>query len=253
MVEGALRAPARVPTTKKGETAVLFLLDAIVSHVLFFILHVTGAGAFPRPLTAKEERDCLARLQNGDPAARAELIERNLRLVAHMVKKYYAASGDQDDLISIGTIGLIKAVHTFQPEKCPSLGAYAAKCVENEIRMFLRSSKKLKNEVSLESPIGTDPVGNTVALMDVLGTDGDYVMDEVGLKLETEELTYLLGECLDERELFVVKMRYGLDGGEAAPQWEIAKKLNISRSYVSRIEKRALEKLRERLDGGGDG
>ncbi len=233
--------------------ASLMRVAELFRQVSFWIGYVSRGNSFPKQLTAAKEEELVRRYMQGDDAAKDQLIEHNLRLVAHIAKKYHGSGRDAEDLISIGTIGLIKAVHTFQPEKCPSLGAYAAKCVENEIRMFLRSSKKLKNEVSLESPIGTDPVGNTVALMDVLGTDGDYVMDEVGLKLETEELTYLLGECLDERELFVVKMRYGLDGGEAAPQWEIAKKLNISRSYVSRIEKRALEKLRERLDGGGDG
>ncbi len=250
MVEGALRAPARVPTTKKGETAVLFLLDAIVSHVLFFILHVTGAGAFPRPLTAKEERDCLARLQNGDPAARAELIEHNLRLVAHMVKKYYAASGDQDDLISIGTIGLIKAVDTFDCNKGIRLSSYAARCIENEVLMYFRSNKKTAQDVSMDEPIETDKDGNALTLMDLMASE-DHILEDLDRKLKAARLKQYLAGALSARERAVVCLRYGLDGSDPLPQREVADRLRISRSYVSRIEKKALEKLRRRFEQDG--
>lgn len=228
--------------------SVLFfsLLMKIASAVYYFALHVKGAGAFPPPLSAEREAELLEKSRNGDDEARNELIEHNLRLVAHIVKKYYNTGADQDDMISIGTIGLIKAVSTFNADKGIHLATYASRCIENEILMFFRNQKKTAQDVFISDPIDTDKDGNTLTLIDVIADKSD-IADEIDTKIKVEKLRVILPVCLSERERLIIEMRYGLCGREELTQREIAKKLNISRSYVSRIEKSALEKLRKQF------
>ncbi len=204
--------------------------------------------AFPKPLTAAEERECLEKWKAGDLAARDALIERNMRLVAHISKKYNGDGRDLDDLISIGTIGLIKAVRTFDPEKNSKLATYAAKCIENEILMSLRLEKKYGREVSLYDPIGTDKEGNMISLVDVVEAEGREVVEEVELGQEIEQMYWAYEQCLKDKEKKVIRMRYGLFGSREYTQREIAGQMNISRSYVSRIEKAALLKMREMME-----
>lgn len=208
------------------------MLLELLSNLFFSILHVTGAGSFPKPLTAKEEADCLSRMKNGDAAARALLIERNLRLVAHIIKKYYAGNYDQDDLISIGTIGLIKAVDTFDSEKNIRLSSYASRCIENEILMYFRSGKKNAQDISMNEPIETDKDGNPLTLMDTMASE-DNIAEVLDGKIKAEELHRYVAEVLSPREKLIVVLRYGLTGGRPLPQREVAGKLGISRSYVS--------------------
>ena len=208
------------------------------------------ASSFPRPLTEQEERMYVEKLQQGDADARSRLIEHNLRLVAHIAKKYTSPGASQDDLISIGTIGLIKAVSTYTAGRATRLATYAAKCIENEILMSIRASKRIKQEVSLSLPIGTDKDGNEISFNDILGTDTDEIIDDISLKIQVAKLYRAIAKVLTPRERTVIIKRYGLDGGEALPQREIAAALGISRSYVSRIEKKALEKLRSGLEEG---
>ena len=222
------------------------LLMKIASAVYYFALHVKGAGAFPPPLSAEREAELLEKSRNGDNDARNELIEHNLRLVAHIVKKYYNTGADQDDMISIGTIGLIKAVSTFNADKGIHLATYASRCIENEILMFFRNQKKTAQDVFISDPIDTDKDGNTLTLIDVIADKSD-IADEIDTKIKVEKLRVILPVCLTERERLIIEMRYGLCGREELTQREIAKKLNISRSYVSRIEKSALEKLRKQF------
>lgn len=228
--------------------SVLFfdLLMKIASAIYYFALHVKGAGAFPPPLSAEREAELLEKSRNGDNDARNELIEHNLRLVAHIVKKYYNTGADQDDMISIGTIGLIKAVSTFNTDKGIHLATYASRCIENEILMFFRNQKKTAQDVFISDPIDTDKDGNTLTLIDVIADKSD-IADEIDTKIKVEKLRVILPVCLTERERLIIEMRYGLCGREELTQREIAKKLNISRSYVSRIEKSALEKLRKQF------
>ena len=228
--------------------SVLFfsLLMKIASAVYYFALHVKGAGSFPPPLSAEREAELLKKSQNGDDDARNELIEHNLRLVAHIVKKYYNTGADQDDMISIGTIGLIKAVSTFNADKGIHLATYASRCIENEILMFFRNQKKTAQDVFISDPIDTDKDGNTLTLIDVIADKSD-IADEIDTKIKVEKLRVILPVCLTERERLIIEMRYGLCGRDELTQREIAKKLNISRSYVSRIEKSALEKLRKQF------
>lgn len=218
----------------------------IASAIYYFALHVKGAGAFPPPLSAEREAELLEKSRNGDDGARNELIEHNLRLVAHIVKKYYNTGADQDDMISIGTIGLIKAVSTFNTDKGIHLATYASRCIENEILMFFRNQKKTAQDVFISDPIDTDKDGNTLTLIDVIADKSD-IADEIDTKIKVEKLRVILPVCLSERERLIIEMRYGLCGREELTQREIAKKLNISRSYVSRIEKSALEKLRKQF------
>lgn len=218
----------------------------IASSIYYFALHVTGAGSFPPPLSAAREEELLTKSRNGDLDARNTLIEHNLRLVAHIVKKYYNSGADQDDLISIGTIGLIKAVSTFNADKGIHLATYAARCIENEILMFFRNQKKSSQDVFISDPIDTDKDGNALTLIDVIA-DGSDIAEEIDTKIKLEKLRVILSGCLDEREKKIIEMRYGLYGGEELTQRDIAKKLGISRSYVSRIEKSALEKLRRQF------
>ena len=201
-------------------------------------------SSFPKPLTEKEEQYYVQQMEENDPDAKNILIERNLRLVAHVAKKYTGSAWTQDDLISIGTIGLIKAVSTYTSKKSTRLATYAARCIENEILMSIRSSRKTRMEVSLNLPIGTDQDGNEISFNDILGTDDDEILDSVSLKIQVSKLYRALNQILTPRERQVLFHRYGLGGEEPLPQREIAKKLGISRSYVSRIEKKALEKLK---------
>lgn len=205
------------------------------------------SSSFPNPLSEKEEQYYVKLLEKNDDNARAVLIERNLRLVAHIAKKYVGPGNNQDDLISIGTIGLIKAVNTYSGKKSTRLATYAAKCIENEILMSIRASKRVKQEISLSLPIGVDKDGNEISLNDILGTDPDEIIDAISIKIQVGQLYHAIKDALTERERTVVMWRYGLAGKEPLPQREIAKALGISRSYVSRIEKKALEKLKDFL------
>lgn len=200
---------------------------------------------FPQPLTAREEREYLERYKEGDQEARAMLINRNMRLVAHVIKKYQGSDYEMEDLLSVGTIGLIKAVNTFDLDKGSRLATYAAKCVENEVLMLFRAGRKFSREVSIYEPIGTDKDGETVSLMDVLETDGKEAVDQVILKQDVKQLYEAYERNLKDTEKTVIRMRYGLFGSKEYTQREIASVLGISRSYVSRIEKKAIEKLRE--------
>ena len=224
----------------------LELIMQLATNIFYFALHVTGAGAFPPALSAKRENELLEKSQNGDIDARNKLIEHNLRLVAHVVKKYYANGTEQDDLISIGTIGLIKAVSTFKTDKGIRLATYAARCIENEILMYFRTKKKTSQDVFISDPIDTDKDGNTLTLTDIIADNRD-IAEEIDTKIKIEKLRSILKNCLDKRELQIISMRYGINGYEELTQREIAKKLKISRSYVSRIEKSALEKLHKKM------
>ncbi len=222
------------------------LIEFALSHLLYFALHVERSGSFPKPLSAAEEAECFEKMAHGSVVARNMLIEHNLRLVAHIAKKYYAASGDQEDFISIGTIGLIKAVNTFNGKKGTRFATYAARCIENEMRMHLRSVKKTAGDVYLGDPVDVDKDGNTLTLSDVMA-DEENLMDAVDCKLKTEQLYRLMDEYLTPREQEILQLRYGLHGTRPLTQREVAAKLNISRSYVSRLEKRALLTLREQF------
>jgi RNA polymerase sporulation-specific sigma factor len=206
-----------------------------------------GLNTFPKPLSPKEEKMYFELYKKGDEDAKNILIERNLRLVVHVAKKYSMQWKDNDDLISIGAIGLIKAVTTFDCEKGHKFATYAARCIQNEILMHLRSSKKLQNEVSLDDPIGHDKEGNSISLIDILETDEPETYDQVELKINTKELYDGISDCLNDRERLIIALRYGLTEKGEKTQKEIAKMLNISRSYVSRIEKKAIEKLKEEV------
>ena len=200
--------------------------------------------SFPKPLTASEEREYLQKYTEGALEAKHILIERNLRLVAHIVKKYQTTDEETEDLLSIGTIGLIKAVVTFDAEKSVRLGTYAARCIENEILMYLRSKKKISREISLYEPIGTDREGNEIQLFDIIETNERDALEKIELQGDIKTLYQRVESELSKRERMVLKMRYGLYNEEEYTQKEIAKRLGISRSYVSRIEKSAIEKLR---------
>jgi len=220
----------------------------LFANTLLFSLRLSNGGSFPKPLSAAEEREWLARYAQGDPEARNVLIERNLRLVAHIIKKYYTQNADQEDLISIGTIGLIKGISSFDPSKGARLATYAARCIENEILMHFRGQKKLQNEVSLSDSIDTDKQGNALQLMDVVGVD-DTMLEDLHDRDSALRLRSLVKTCLTTREAEIIRLRYGLGGTLPLTQREVASAFGISRSYVSRIEKRALEKLKYELDG----
>ena len=222
------------------------MLWCLLQECLFFLGYVTGRSEFPKPLSKQEEAAVIARYAAGDEDARRLLIEHNLRLVSHIARKYTVPGYGADDLISIGVIGLIKAVNSFRPESGAALGTYAAKCIENEILMTLRASRKRMGDVSLSEPIGTDGEGNEVTFMDVLGTDHDALEEEVIHRVTLERVRQVLHR-LPARERLVLELRYGLADGVQHPQHEIAEKLGISRSYVSRVEKHAVELLREAL------
>ena len=212
---------------------------------LFFTLRLANnTGSFPRALTREEEQDCLTRMAQGDSDARDKLIEHNLRLVAHIVKKYYTQTGDQDDLISIGTIGLLKGVSTFKGDKNARLATYASRCIENEILMYFRSQRKTQGELSLSDSLDGDPEGNSLSLMDVVCVD-DTMLEDLDLRDSCQRVRECVDTCLTPREAHIIKLRYGLNQQAPLTQREIATLCGISRSYVSRIEKKALEKLRQ--------
>ena len=217
----------------------------ILSSLLYSLQ--LSAGSFPKPLTAQEEAHYLQLSAQGDLQARNILIERNLRLVAHIMKKYYAQTADQEDLISIGTIGLIKGITTFDASKGARLATYAARCVENEILMYFRSQRKSSHDVSLSDYIETDTDGASLSLMDVVYAEEDLT-EQIGNREQVRQIRKLVDTCLTEQEKQVIVMRYGLEDRPPQRQREVADAIGISRSYVSRIEKRALEKLREALE-----
>lgn len=224
------------------------LLTAIFTNMLYLMLHLENSGSFPKPLTAAEEREALERMRQGDASARDKLVEHNLRLVVHIIKKYYANYSDQDDLISIGTIGLIKAVNSFDSSKGTRLATYASRCIENEILMYFRNQKKTSQDISMNEPIDVDAQGNPLTLSEIIFTD-DTIVDDIDKKLKLERLRKAVNEISDEREKLIIVKRYGLNGRVPMTQREIAKQLGISRSYVSRIEKKALRNLRKAFDG----
>ena len=216
---------------------------AFIKSAIFVVGYIQSSNLFPEPLSQEEEKDCLERLKNGDDEARNILIERNLRLVAHVSKKYTTTNIEQDDLISIGTIGLIKGINSFDISKNIRLATYVARCIENEILMFLRSSKKTKSEVYLNEPIGKDKDDNEVTLMEVLETDDKPIEDEIDLKMKVKKLYEKMKKILKDREKTILELRFGLGGKKPKTQNEIASMMGISRSYVSRIETKAIGKL----------
>lgn len=218
-------------------------LSALAGGFLYFALHLTASGSFPRPLTVAQERECLQKIKEGDQQARDYFIEHNLRLVAHIIKKYYASYKEQEDLISIGTIGLIKAVGTFDSNKGIRFATYASRCIENEILMHFRGRKKYAQDLYIQDPIDVDTDGNALTLMDIMAQDGD-ILEDVDRKLKSDRLHSYINQALDAREQQVIRLRYGLDGKAPMAQREVAALLGISRSYVSRIEKKAVGILR---------
>ena len=218
-------------------------LSALAGGFLYFALHLTASGSFPRPLTVAQERECLQKIKEGDQQARDYFIEHNLRLVAHIIKKYYASYKEQEDLISIGTIGLIKAVGTFDSNKGIRFATYASRCIENEILMHFRGRKKYAQDLYIQDPIDVDTDGNALTLMDIMAQDGD-ILEDVDSKLKGDRLHSYINQALDAREQQVIRLRYGLDGKAPMAQREVAALLGISRSYVSRIEKKAVGILR---------
>lgn len=228
----------------------MFVLNSFLSLICNSILltgYVTNSNTFPMPLEESEEQMYLKRLKGGDKEAKGILIERNLRLVAHIVKKFSFPNKDVDELISIGTVGLIKAIDSFDSSKGTRLATYASRCIENEILMLFRNNKKMKSEIYLQDPIGIDKEGNEFCLLDILSSEKDCVLDSVEKNLQVKALYKKLGEALTKRESSIIIMRYGLIDGKCKTQREIAGNLGISRSYVSRIEKKALKKLKKEL------
>jgi len=219
----------------------------LINQIYLLISYVSNTNSFPKPLSAKEEQHYLELYENGDMNAKNVLIERNLRLVAHVAKKYSSTGKDNDDLISIGAIGLIKGISSFKSSKGTKLSTYIARCIENEILMCIRASKKTQNEVSIEEPIGFDREGNQITFNDILSRDGDEVLDEVSTKILITSLYDGIADTLHGREKTVVELRYGLIDGNELTQRDVASMLGISRSYVSRIEKRAIGRLKKRL------
>ncbi|WP_186576482.1 RNA polymerase sporulation sigma factor SigK [Aquibacillus kalidii] len=222
-------------------STILSALALLIKEALFFVSYVKN-HAFPQPLSSEEEAIQIEKMQEGDEEARNKLIEHNLRLVAHIVKKFENTGEDTEDLISIGTIGLIKGIESFSSGKGTKLATYAARCIENEILMHLRALKKTKKDVSLQDPIGQDKEGNEISLIDILEAENEDVIEYIQLNMEVAKIREYL-DILDKREKEVIIARYGLSNEDELTQREIAKKLKISRSYVSRIEKRALMKV----------
>jgi len=220
----------------------------IVKDCLFLLGYISGRQCFLKPLSPDEEREALVRMREGDESAREMLIEHNMRLIVHIARKYKVPGCTFDDLISIGAIGLIKAVRSYDMDTGTTLSTYAARCIENEILMSLRQSRKQQNDISLDEPLGTDADGNSVSFSDLLGTPPDLVEDEVRRRVTLERVKKALPR-LPERERLVLKLRYGLEDGVVHPQHEIASMLDISRSYVSRVEKHAIELLRDYIGG----
>jgi RNA polymerase sporulation-specific sigma factor len=225
----------------------LEIINFLGQYIFTFILHICGNDSFPKPLSEKQEREYLIKAKAGDIKARNKLVEHNLRLVAHIIKKYYQVNTEQDDLVSIGTIGLIKAINTFDINKKIRLSSYASRCIENEILMHFRNQKKISQNVSLEETIDTDKDGNALTLMDLLSVEDNFI-DNLDKKLNLQKIRKYIDETLNEREKQIIILRYGINGKKPLPQREVSKLMNISRSYVSRIEKKALEKLRKKYE-----
>ena len=223
----------------------LFLLG-VLSGIIFFALHVTAANSFPKPLSFEEEQKYFEKMGKGDKEAKNKLVEHNLRLVSHIIKKYYSNSSEQDDLVSIGTIGLIKAVSSFNYEKGTKFATYAARCIENEILMYFRNKKKYAQDISLSDPIDSDKDGNVISIMDVMA-DERSITEDFEKKLCAENLYKTIENELLPREKEIIYLRYRLCGKRSYTQKEVADKLGISRSYVSRIEKKALETLKNKI------
>lgn len=224
----------------------LGFLWCLIRDALLLLGHLSGGGSFPKPLSRQEEAQALAAMQAGDETARARLIEHNLRLVAHVVRKYTVPGLTQDDLVSVGTLGLIKAVNTYKPDAKTPLSTYAARCIENEVLMQLRAAKKRRNDVSLTDPIGMDGEGNDISFQDILGTPGDMVEDAAIRRMNMQQVRSALKK-LPQRERAVLEMRYGLLGGRPLLQHEVASKMSISRSYISRIETHAIALIRDEI------
>ncbi len=219
-------------------------LISFITSLRFFIGHISSKSTFPKPLSRAEEKECIEKMLSGDKSAGDKLIEHNMRLVAHIAKKYTSPRCDADDLISIGSIGLIKAVNSFSGEKSSRLATYASRCIENEILMYLRTTKKQRSEISLSEPVGTDKEGNEIALIDILKSDGNEVAEDAEKRIRIGDIIKKMSQVLDRREQKVLVLRFGLGGREPLTQRQTAEILGISRSYVSRIENNALEKLR---------
>ena len=226
----------------------LGFLWCLIRDALLLLGHLSGGGSFPKPLSRQEEAQALDAMQAGDETARARLIEHNLRLVAHVVRKYTVPGLTQDDLVSVGTLGLIKAVNTYKPDAKTPLSTYAARCIENEVLMQLRAAKKRRNDVSLTDPIGMDGEGNDISFQDILGTPGDMVEDAAIRRINMQQVRAALKK-LPQRERVVLEMRYGLLGGRPLLQHEVASKMGISRSYISRIETHAIALIRDEIMG----
>ncbi len=224
----------------------LELLTLLMQECLFFLGYVTGRSEFPKALTRQEEAALLERMQAGDDEARKELVTHNLRLVSHLARKYQVPGYGPDDLISIGVIGLMKAVNSFRVESGTALGTYAARCIENEILMTLRASRKRRGDVSLQESVGTDGEGNDITYIDILGTEPGALEEEVIRRVTLGRVREVLSR-LPSRERLVLELRYGLADGRQHPQHEIAQQLGISRSYVSRVEKHAVALLRDAI------
>ena len=222
------------------------LLGFALCNLFYLALHLTPGNSFPKPLSAQQERECLEKIKAGDIAAKHMLIEHNLRLVAHIIKRYYSSMRDQDDLISIGTIGLIKAASTFDYEKGAKFATYASRCIENEILMYFRSLKKTSQDVFISDPIDTDKEGNALTFQDIM-SDDDNILDSIDLRLKSEKMYRYIAMGLSLRERDILVMRYGLFCRKPLTQREVADKLSISRSYVSRIEKKALATLKKQF------
>lgn len=223
------------------------LISWLMENMLYFALHMESGTVFPKPLSAQQEAEAFRRMAERDTSARSELIEHNLRLVAHVVKKYYTSNADTEELISIGTVGLIKAVSTFNNSKSTRFATYAAKCIDNEILMFFRSAKKSARDVYLDEPVDVDKDGNSMSLMDIIAED-DNMVDRIDTMIKSRQLYGFVENSLDDREREIILYRYGLYGKKPLTQREVAEKLDISRSYVSRIEKKALEKLKNEYE-----
>lgn len=222
------------------------ILANLFDNFMFLILYISNGSSFPKPLTAGEEQFYLEKFQAGDMSARDILIERNLRLVAHVIKKYYANDSDQDDLISIGTIGLIKGITSYNQCKGTKLATYAARCIENEILMYFRTLKKTQSEAFINDPIEVDDDGNALTYLDIIYED-DNIAENIDLKINIAKL-YSIIDKLPKRDKMIITLRYGLYNTKPLTQIQVAKKLGISRSYVSRIEKKILEELREKFN-----
>jgi len=218
-------------------------IGSFIKPLILLVSYMSNGNSFPKPLSAEEEREYLRKYKAGDNSAKDKLIEHNMRLVAHIAKKYVNSVRDSEDLISIGAIGLIKGISSFDETKASRLSTYVARCIENEFLMLLRSSKKSSNDISLNDSIGTDKEGNQIMLIDVMSNNDEEIFEEIDLKMKVKQLYKNIETELDERERTIIKLRYGLSGEKCKTQQEIAKMLNISRSYISRIEKKAISKL----------